>query len=247
MSPSGTASFWESRASVERFAHRDPDLRLLELLDQVGDPARTRVLDLGCAGGRNTAVLASRGFDFQALDGSRAMVAHTRRRVAAILGEKEARRRVRHGRMDALGDFADGAFDLVVALGVYHCAGSGEEWSRALDESVRVLAPGGRLLVAIFTPETDLHGTGVHPIPGEPHVYSGFSSGRTYLVDAATLDAEMAGRGLAPVVPSETARVELESGRRVVAKALYEKARRREGTTSRAGHRMADDGSTTGP
>lgn len=219
-----TASFWEDDESVEKFASRDPDLRLLEILDRHDAPARLRVLDLGCAAGRNTEVLARRGCDLQALDGSRAMLAYTRRRIAPILGESEAERRVRRGRMDDLGDFADAAFDLVVALGIYHCAAGGREWHRALDESARVLAPGGRLLVAAFTPETDLHGTGIQPIPGEPHVYSGFSSGRTYLVDAPTLDAEMARRALLPVVPSETVRVAQEKGRRVVVNALYEKA-----------------------
>ena len=224
MTETGPPPFWEAAELVERFADREPDLRLLEILDRSAAPARLRVLDLGCAAGRNTAILAARGFDFWALDGSRAMVAHTRRRVAAILGEREAERRIRRGRMDDLSDFADAVFDLVVALGIFHCAASGREWNRALDESARVLAPGGLLLVSAFTPETDLHGTGVHPIPGEPHVYSGFSSGRTYLVDAPTLDAAMGRRCLEPVTPSRTVRVDLEEkGRRVVVNALYRK------------------------
>jgi SAM-dependent methyltransferase len=223
MTGSDAASIWERPDSVEKFAHRDPDMRLLEILDRAAVPADLRVLDLGCAAGRNTAVLAERGFDFQALDSSRSMITHTRQRVTGMLGERQAERRVRLGKMDDLSDFADAAFDLVVALGIYHCAASRREWSQALDESVRVLASGGLLLVSVFTPETDLHGTGVHPIPGEQHVYSGFSSGRTYLVDAPTLDAEMAGRALRPVVPSKTVRVTLEKGLRVVANALYEK------------------------
>jgi SAM-dependent methyltransferase len=223
MTGTGEASIWEDEESVERFAHRDPDVRLLERLDRWETAARVRVLDLGCAAGRNTAVLAARGFDFQAVDGSRAMVAYTRKRIAAILGERAAERRVRRGTMDDLGEFADAAFDLVVALGIFHCASSQTEWNRALDESARVLAPDGLLLVALFTPETDLHGTGIHPVPGEPHVYSGFSSGRTYLVDAPTLDGEVAGRSLEPVVPSRTVRVDLEKGRRVVVNALYRK------------------------
>ena len=223
MTGPGPASFWEECESVEKFARREPDLRLLEILDGVAEPAALRVLDLGCAAGRNTEVLARRGFDFQALDASRPMIEHTRGRIAPLLGEREAKRRVRRGRMDDLTAFADATFDLVAALGIYHCASSAAEWSRALDESVRVLAPAGRLLVSVFTPETDLHGTGTHPIPGEPHLYSGFSSGRTYLVDAATLDGEMAVRGLQPAVSSQTVRVELEHGRRVVVNALYRK------------------------
>lgn len=223
MSGTGTSSIWEADESVEKFARRDPDLRLLEILDDPATPAPLRVLDLGCAAGRNTAALAARGLDFQAVDGSRAMVAHTRKRVAAILGESEAERRVRRGRMDDLSDYAEAVFDLVVALGIYHCASSRAEWRRTLDETARVLAPGGLLLVSAFTPETDLHGTGIQPIPGEPNVYSGFSSGRTYLVDAPILDAAMARRRLEPVVPSRTVRVDLENGRRVVVNALYRK------------------------
>lgn len=216
-------STWESAESVEKFANRDPDLRLMELLDRVADPTSMRVLDLGCAAGRNTVELAKRAFDFQALDGSRMMIERTTARVTALLGEPEARRRIHLGRMDDLSAFADAAFNLVAGLGVFHCASSRAEWDRAMDESVRVLAPAGRLLISAFTPETDLDGTGIRQIPGEPHVYSGFSSGRTFLVDAKTLDAELAHRGLEPAVPTKTVRVEMKRGRRVVVNALYEK------------------------
>ena len=107
-----TASVWETPESVARFAERDPDVRLVELLGEIASPASFRVLDLGCAAGRNTVALAERGFDFQALDGSQAMIEHTRARVAAILGEDEARRRVHRARMDDLGRFATASFDL---------------------------------------------------------------------------------------------------------------------------------------
>ncbi len=223
MSSSGEKPQWERPDSVAKFAEREPDLRMLEILDGFRDPGAVRVLDLGCAAGRNTVVLVERGFDVHARDGSRAMTTHTRSRVAAILGEREAASRVRRGRMDDLSEFDDGSFELLLALGLYHCASSREEWDRALAESARVLAPGGRLLVAVFDPETDLHGTGIRRIPEEEHLYEGFSSGRTFLVDAPTLDAEMARHGLEPAVPSKTVRVPLEKGRRVVVNALYRK------------------------
>lgn len=220
-------SVWERTDSVQKFAKRDPDLRMLDLLAGYSDPASVRVLDLGCAAGRNTVVLAERGFDVHARDGSRAMTSHTEQRLAAILGDEKAERRVRRGAMDDLTQFDDCDFELVVALGVYHCASSREEWDRSLDESARVLAPGGRLLVAVFTPETDLHGTGIRLVSGEEHLYDGFSSGRTFLVDAETLDAQMAQRGLTPAAPTKTVSVPLEKGRRVVANALYQKTPRR--------------------
>ncbi len=216
-------SIWEEQDSVAKFARRDPDLHLMELIADSVDPGRVRVLDLGCAGGRNSEVLARRGFDFHALDASEAMVAHTRTRIAAILGSREAARRVRRGRMEDLSDFADASFDLVVALGVYHCATSRAAWDSALGETARVLKGGGRLLVALFTPQTDLTGNGIRPMPGEAHLYDGLPSGRSFLVDQATLDTEMRRFGLQPHVPGRTVRVETASGHRVTVNGLYRK------------------------
>ena len=218
-----TQAMWERPESVAKFAARDPDLRLLEFLDDYEDPDQIRVLDLGCAGGRNSELLARRGFDLHALDASRAMVTHTRSRLAPILGAEEAAGRIRHGRMDDLSGFADGCFHLVVALGVYHCAASRREWDTALSETARVLQSDGRLLVAVFTPQTDLTGDGIRPVPGEPHLYDGLPSGRSFLVDQETLDAEVSRFGLAPVVPSRTVRVETGLGHRVTVNSLYRK------------------------
>ena len=88
-----------------------------------------------------------------------------------------------------------------------------------------MLKPGARLLVSVFTPETDLTGRGIRAIPGEPDVYDGFDSGgRHVLVDAAQLDRELARFGLVPVEPTRTARPKVETGRRVSANGLYRKA-----------------------
>ena len=217
------SSFWESPENVERFAARDPDVRLAELIREYREPSDTRVLDLGCAAGRNAVLLAQNGFDVVAVDASAAMAAKTRERLAPILGPSEAQRRVRVGRMDDLSWAGDSSFSLVVALGLYHCAQSRGEWDRALAESARVLAPGGRLLVSVFTPETDLTGRGIRPVAGEPDLYEGFESGRAFLVDAAGLDREMALHGLQPLKPTYTARPRVETGRRASANGLYEK------------------------
>jgi SAM-dependent methyltransferase len=218
------SSFWESSENVERFAAREPDVRLAELIREYRDPSATKVLDLGCAAGRNAVLLAQHGFDVEAVDSSAAMVAKTRERLASILGSAEAERRVRVGRMDDLSWAGDASFELVVALGLYHCAQSRAEWDRALTESARILAPGGRLLVSVFTPETDLTGRGIRPVAGQPHVYEGFESGRAFLVDSADLDREMARRGLRPLKPTYTARPKVETGRRASANGFYVKA-----------------------
>lgn len=215
--------FWERPEIVEQFAGRDPDHRLVKLVDDYDRPATTRVLDLGCAGGRNAEFLARRGFEVWALDASTPMVQRTRGRLGAVLGTERARERVRPGRMDDLAAFADGWFALVVALGVYHSAGSRQEWEQAVAESARVLERGGRLLVNHFTPEVDLSGEGVQAVPGQPGVYDGLSGGRGVLLEQEELDAAMARHGLVPEVPSETVRVETERGRRVSVNALYRK------------------------
>jgi SAM-dependent methyltransferase len=219
-----TEPFWECPEVVEQFAGRAPDHRLARLVDEYARPEVIRVLDLGCAAGRTTVLLAERGFDVWAVDASAAMVERTRRRVAAVLGPDPSRERVREGRMDDLSSFTDGFFDLVVALGVYHSAESLAEWELAVAESARVLKPSGKLLVNHFTPEVDLTGEGVRPIAGEPGVYDGLAGGRGVLLEADALDAALARHGLLPAVRSETVRVETERGRRVSVNALYIRA-----------------------
>jgi SAM-dependent methyltransferase len=198
-------------------------MRLMKILESLQAPDTFRVLDLGCAGGRNTLPLAQRGVDFHAVDTSRAMVEHTRQRVEAVAGPREAAARVHRGSMDNLAGFEDGAFDLVVALGVYHNASSADEFDRAIGETSRVTKVGGQALVASFEKRTDPTGAGITPVSGLPNVYEGFRSGRVYLVSRTELDEAFAHHSFRPVVPSETVRVDTERGRRVTVNALYQR------------------------
>jgi len=220
------SDFWERPEQVERFAAREPDVRLQALVSRLGDPRRTRVLDLGCAAGRNAVFLASRGFDVTAVDTSSAMVERTRRRLEPFVPAAELSRRVRIARMDDLSSVASSSVDLLVALGVYHQAESTAEWDRALGESARVVRAGGLALVSVFTPETDLTGEGIRALE-ETHVYEGFpGGGRVYLVDAATLDADMAHHGFLPDTPTETVRRVAGSERRSSVNARYRRSDR---------------------
>ncbi len=196
------AEFWERPEVVAQFAAREPDQRLLPFLDRYEDPAATRVLDLGCAAGRNTVLLARRGFEVHAIDSSTAMVEETRRRLAPLLGEAVARERVAAGRMDDLSAFGSVSVDLVVALGILHNAGSWAEWQRTVQELARVVRPGGRVLVAQFSPDVDLTGEGVRPLAGEPHLYWGLHDRAGVLLRPDELDAEMAPFGFTPEVPT---------------------------------------------
>lgn len=213
---------WEEPEVVQRFADREPDRRLQELVEKYGDPAGIRVLDAGCAGGRNTVFLAEGSFDVHAMDGAEAMVAETRRRIEPLVGRDEADERVRVGLMTDL-PYDDESFDLIVSLGLLHNARSWGEWKEAAAESARVLRTGGRLLLSQFTPRTDLTGEGVRPVPGDLHLYDGFPRGLAVLLEPEEVDRAMAPFGLHPEVPTEVGVTKKESGQRVSANALYRK------------------------
>jgi SAM-dependent methyltransferase len=215
-------AFWQEPEIVQQFAARSPDHRLVRLAASYANPPQVRVLDLGCAGGRNTRFLLERGFDVTAVDFSPAMVAATRERVAALRGADEAAARVRLGAMDDLAGIPDGSADLIVALGIYHGATSRPEWERALAESARIAARGALVLVANHGAGYDPDGTGLPPVPGEPFLFDGMRSGRSFLFDAPNLDREFGRAGFVPWVPTETVRKGTDGGGvRVTVNALY--------------------------
>ena len=215
--------FWERPEIVERFAVRPPDRRVLERLRALPVPSRLRVLDLGCAAGRNTEPLARAGCDVHALDASEAMVRRTRARLAPLLGPAEAERRVRTGRLDDLGEFPDGRFDLVLALGILDHAGSMAEWDRALAETSRVLAPGGEVEVSDFAPDARIEGRGAKPVRGEDHVFLVPEEGRRVLLDVAAHDRAFAAHGLRPVGRTGIVVRDAEHGRHVTVRGTYRK------------------------
>ena len=102
------------------------------------------------------------------------MVASTRARLERTLGAAEAARRVRHGRIDALGDLPDGAFELVLALGVLQHAGSEAAFDAAVATVARVLRPGGSALVAHFAPSSRPGGRALVRVRGTTHTYAGW-------------------------------------------------------------------------
>jgi ubiquinone/menaquinone biosynthesis C-methylase UbiE len=107
-------------------------------------PARADVLQVGCGAGGETEGWARRfpSWRMTATDYDQDMVTRARRRLA-FLGE-----RVRFEQADATGlRYADGTFDLAVAIHVWHHVG---DWRAATAEAYRVLRPDGVLLLADF-------------------------------------------------------------------------------------------------
>jgi ubiquinone/menaquinone biosynthesis C-methylase UbiE len=112
------------------------------VLLEEGGLAGRRVLDAGCGTGRLASALAERGARVWGIDPSEEMLAEAK----ANTGGKVALKRAS---AEAL-PFKDGWFERVVFRLVIHLV----DRSRAFAESARVLAPGGRIVVATFAPES---------------------------------------------------------------------------------------------
>ncbi|MGH2994934.1 MAG: class I SAM-dependent methyltransferase [Gaiellaceae bacterium] len=114
---------------------------LFELLVAEGDLVGRRVLEVGCGTGALALALADRGARVWGIDPSEEMLARARARGGPALGLKR-------GEAEKL-PFRDGWFERVVCRLVVHLV----DRPRAFREMLRVLAPGGRAVVATFAPE----------------------------------------------------------------------------------------------
>lgn len=142
-----------------------------------GDFAGCRVLDVGCGTGRVALALAGEAQEVVGIDASEEMLAEGRARSGGSIVFERAR-------AEAL-PFPDGHFERAVARLVVHLVDRG----RALPELRRVLASGGRLLVATFRPE---HFDRIWLAPYFPSLAS---IDRARFPDPAVLAAELAGAG----------------------------------------------------
>ncbi len=105
-----------------------------------GDLRGRRVLDVGCGTGRLALALAERGAKVWGVDTSEEMLTQARVSTAGRVGLKL-------GRAESL-PFKGGWFERVVLRLVVHLV----DRAQVFPELARVLAPGGRALVATFTP-----------------------------------------------------------------------------------------------
>ncbi len=135
------APIWDE----ERSLHAAADTVEAAILDVVGDQPLGRVLDVGTGTGRMLALLANRAERTVGLDTSHSMLSVAR----ANLERSDATNwELRQG--DVHSPPLDAAhFDLVVIHQVLHYL---DDPARAIAETARLVAPGGRLLVVDFAP-----------------------------------------------------------------------------------------------
>jgi ubiquinone/menaquinone biosynthesis C-methylase UbiE len=113
------------------------------ILDLAGDVAGRRILDVGCGAGPLLAALREQGAIVTGVDPSAKMLDLARQR----LGEGAALHQAGLGGGPL--PFPDGAFDDAIVCLVLHYL---EDWKAPLADLRRVLAPGGRLIVAVNHP-----------------------------------------------------------------------------------------------
>jgi ubiquinone/menaquinone biosynthesis C-methylase UbiE len=164
---STSAGQWD-RMRLELFGRR-ADVALLGLLEE-----SWKVADLGCGTGAVSQALAPFVEQVIAVDESNAMLTAARKRLHGVDNVD-----IRNGRLEAL-PLADGEVDVALLFLVLHYA---TEPARVIAEAVRVLKPGGRLLVLDMMPHDrqDLRQT-------MGHLWQGF--------DADTLGGWMRAAGL---------------------------------------------------
>src|SRR6267378_6115406 len=153
---STSAGQWD-RMRIELFGRR-ADVALLGLLDE-----SWTVADLGCGTGAITQSLAPFVERVIAVDESGAMLAAARKRLHGVESVD-----IRNGRLEAL-PLSDAEVDVALLFLVLHYV---TDPARVISEAVRVLKPGGRLLVLDMMPHDrqDLRQT-------MGHLWQGFDSG----------------------------------------------------------------------
>lgn len=176
------------------FAKSPPNARLMHIAsEELQQRPAGRALDIGCGAARNAVPLARMGWQVVGTDLSWPMLVAASGRAHDELPDD--RLHVLQSPMGALPVRA-GAFDLIVAHGIWNLARSSEEFRMGVREAARVAAPGALLFVFTFSRHT-LPPDAV-PLPGESFVFTQFSGEPQCFLTGAELLSELGAAGFVP-------------------------------------------------
>jgi SAM-dependent methyltransferase len=182
---------WVTPESVAAFVRSPPNAELMRFAaGELRRVPRGRALDVGCGAGRNLVPLALQGWRALGTDLSLPMLAAAARRAGPRGGPALAL-----APMDRI-PARDGAFDLIVAHGIWNLARSGAEMRRAMAEAARVAAPDAALFLFTFSRNT--LPPDAQPVAGETFVFTQFSGAPQCFLTAGQLGDELAAVGFRP-------------------------------------------------
>ena len=148
--PREIVDYYDRYAEESRLQHGPSRLELertRDILGRVLPPPPARVVDVGGAAGVYSAWLAGRGYDVRLIDASPRLVAEARRLNATLASPIVA---LDVGDARAL-PYESSSADAVLVMGpLYHLCEAADR-SAALDEALRVVAPGGVVAVAAIS------------------------------------------------------------------------------------------------
>ena len=171
MSDPLAGSRWSDAGTIEGFRQSPPNHTLLTFAAaELARGRNSRAIDIGCGAARNAVHLARQGWHVLGTDLSQPMLEAARARADAE--QHSERLRFALAPMEAL-PAPDGAFDLLIAHGIWNLARSTAQFRSAVAEAARVAAPGAGLFVFTFSRHT--LPPDVSPLPGEAYVFTQFS------------------------------------------------------------------------
>lgn len=176
---------WTDARTVAGFTSGVPNAVLMAYAARVlAMSPHPRCLDIGCGAARNTLALAELGASVIGTDASWPMLEAARDRVRAAPAPLAAD--FVFAPMAPL-PFPDGAFDLVVAHGIWNLAESGAAFRAAIAEAARVARSGASLFLFTFSRHT--LPPDARPDAGESFVFSSWNGDpQCFLTEDEILD-----------------------------------------------------------
>lgn len=140
------SSYWRDVYQFETLSaciYRERQRAVLAIVDSLGLPGRSSVMEVGCGAGLTTVALAKRGLAVTAVDTVEDMLSLTR--LASVKGGVDTCVKTILADVQRL-SFPSQFFDLVIAVGVLSWLGRAEN---ALAELFRVIRPRGHVILTV--------------------------------------------------------------------------------------------------